>query len=77
MSRRQKDPLRVFTTDERQWLQRIARLTRAPATHVVRAKQILAVAAGHSYTEAAKLSGRRSGDTVAHLVERFRPRPGG
>jgi transposase len=71
MSRRQKSPLRTLTTDERQWLQRIARSTREAATHVVRAKQILAVAAGHSYTEAAKLSGRRSGDAVAQLVERF------
>ena len=71
MSRRQKYPLRTLTTDERQWLQRIARSTREPATHVVRAKQILAVAARHSYTEAAKLSGRRSGDAVAQLVERF------
>jgi hypothetical protein len=71
MSRRQKYPLRTLTTDERQWLQRIARSTHEPATHVVRATQILAVAAGHSYTEAATLSGRRSGDAVAHLVERF------
>lgn len=71
MSRRQKNPLRALTTEERQWLQRIARSTREPATHVARAKQILAVAAGHSYTEAAKRSGRRSGDAVAQLVERF------
>lgn len=71
MSRRQKSPLRTLTTDERQWLQRIARSTLEAATHVVRATQILAVAAGHSYTEAATRSGRRSGDAVAHLVERF------
>jgi hypothetical protein len=45
--------------------------TREPATHVLRAKQLLAVAAGPSYTEAAKLSGRRFSDTVAQLVERF------
>jgi len=85
MSRRQKHPLRVLTTDERQWLQRIACATRAPATHVARAKQLLAVAAGHSYTEAAQRSGRRSGDAVAHLVARcnregaqaIEPRAGG
>jgi transposase len=71
MSRRQKNPLRALTPEERQWLQRIARSTRDPATHVARAKQILAVAAGYSYTEAAQLSGHRSGDAVAHLVERF------
>jgi transposase len=71
MSRRQKYPLRALTPEESQWLQRIARSTRAPATHVVRATQILAVAAGHSYAEAAKRSGRLSGDAVAHLVARF------
>jgi transposase len=71
MSRRQKNPLRALTTEERQWLQRIARSTREPSTHVARAKQLLAVAAGSSYTEAAQRAGRRSGDAVAHLVERF------
>jgi transposase len=71
MSRRQKNPLRALTTEERQWLQRITRSTREPATHVARAKQLLAVAAGYSYTEAAQRAGRRSGDAVAHLVERF------
>jgi hypothetical protein len=85
MSRRQKNPLRALTTDERQWLPRMARAPREPATHVARATQILAVAAGHRYTEAAPRSGRRSGDAVAHLVERcnregvqaIEPRTGG
>jgi hypothetical protein len=71
MSRKQKHPLRPLTNDERKWLKRIARSTREPATHVARAKQILAVASGRSYTEAATLCGRRSGDAVAHLVARF------
>src|SRR5262249_45930107 len=39
--------------------------------HVIRAKQLLAVAAGQSYTRAAELSGRKSGDAVSHLVARF------
>jgi transposase len=41
---------------------------------VARAKALLAVAGGHSFTEAARLSGRRSGDAVALLVARFNQR---
>ena len=71
MSRRQKEPLRMMTEEEEAWVQRIARATREPATHVVRAKQLLAVAAGQSYSQAARLTGRRAGDAVATLVRRF------
>lgn len=85
MSRRKKDPLRRLTEEERTWLERISRSQSEPASHVARAKQILAVANGSSYQEAAQLSGRKSGDAVSHLVERFNqeglnalhPRPGG
>jgi transposase len=38
---------------------------------VARAKALLAVADGHSFTEAAHIAGRRSGDGVALLVARF------
>jgi hypothetical protein len=71
MSRRQKEPLRSLTTEEHEWLRRIARSTREPAYHVIRAKQLLAVAAGQSYTRAARLTGRRLGEAVARLVSRF------
>ncbi len=71
MSRRQKHPLRVLTDDERSWLKKIARSKREPSSHVARAKQLLTVADGHTYTHAAKASGRKSGDAVAQLVERF------
>jgi transposase len=71
MSRRQKPPLRALTDDEHSWLRKIARSKREPASHVARAKQLLAVADGHSYTAAAKASGRKSGDAVAQLVARF------
>jgi transposase len=71
MSRRQKYPLRALTDNECSWLKQIARSKREPASHVARAKQLLAVADGHSYTAAAKASGRQSGDAVAKLVERF------
>jgi transposase len=38
---------------------------------VARAKALLAVADGASFTDAAHIAGRRSGDAVAHLVARF------
>lgn len=71
MSRKKKDPLRELTEDERGWLERISRSQVEPANHVAKAKQILAVADGYNYTEAAQKSGRISGDAVSHLVNRF------
>jgi transposase len=38
---------------------------------VIRAKQLLFVAAEHSYTEVAHLSGVKSGDTTSSLVSRL------
>jgi transposase len=71
MSRRQKDPLRVLTVDERRELTRISRSQAAPAVEVIRARILLAVASGDDYQAAARAVGRRSGDAVAHLVARF------
>ena len=71
MTRRQKDPLRAITEEERGWLERISRSQSEPASHVARAKQILAVADGDNYTQAAQKSARKSGDAVSHLVSRF------
>jgi hypothetical protein len=71
MSRRQKNPLRQFSAEEHRWLSLISRSTSEPAGHVVRAQQLLAVAAGASYTEAARVTGRKSNDAVAQLVARF------
>jgi transposase len=71
MTRRQKDPLRPLTQEERKLLIRISRSHAEPASHVARAKALLAVAEGKSYTEAAKAAGRRSGDAVSQLVSRF------
>ena len=71
MTRRQKDPLRSFTEEERRILEQLSRAQSEPASHVARAKALLAVADGHSYTAAAKLAGRRSGDAVSELVSRF------
>jgi transposase len=71
MTRRQKDPLRPLSDEERAALERLSRAHAEPASHVARAKLLLAVADGQSYTAAAAAVGRRSGDAVAHLVARF------
>jgi transposase len=71
MTRRQKDPLRPLTEEERAMLLTISRSRTEPAAHVERAKLILAVADGASYTAAARSLGRRSNDAVADLVRRF------
>jgi hypothetical protein len=68
---RQKDPLRALSADERQALGRLSRSGRESAAVVARAKALLAVADGASYTEAAGAAGRRSGDAVGRLVARF------
>lgn len=71
MSRRRKDPLRALTADERSVLEQIARAYNEPASHVARAKALLAVADGQSYVAAARAAGRKSNDAVSHLVSRF------
>ncbi len=71
MPRRQNDPLRPLTDDERHRLEQISRAQSEPASHVARAKLLLAVAAGQRYTAAAQAVGRRSNDAVANLVGRF------
>ena len=71
MSRRQKHPLRPLDAAERQALDRLSRAHSEPASHVARATALLAVARGASYTAAARLAGRKSGDAVSHLVRRF------
>ena len=71
MTRRQKDPLRKLTLKEQSWLERISRSQSEPASHVARAKAILSVAGGGTYTTAAKAAGRKSGDAVSQLVQRF------
>ena len=71
MPRRQKDPLRPLTDEERKVLEQLSRAQSEPASHVARAKALLAVATGQSYTAAAWSAGRRSGDAVSQLVTRF------
>ncbi|HEX2248595.1 MAG TPA: hypothetical protein VHH13_13720 [Arthrobacter sp.] len=71
MTRRLKDSLRPLTDDERQTLDRVSRAGSERADRVARAKALLAVADGASFTAAARRAGRRAGDGVAQLVARF------
>jgi len=71
MSRVQIDPLRPLLEQEREDLEKVSRSRCAPAAQVARARALLAVAAGQSFTEAALLVGRRTGDTIRDWVSRF------
>lgn len=71
MPRPQKDPLRPLIADEHAALERLSRAHAEPAARVARAKALLAVAVGQSFTDAARAAGRKSGDAVADLVIRF------
>jgi transposase len=71
MTRRKKDPLRPLSDEERNVLEQLSRAQSEPASHVARAKALLAVADGQSYTAAARSAGRRSGDAISQLVSRF------
>ena len=72
MSRRQQDPLRAPTAEERRALERLSRASSEPASHVARAQLVLAVAGGRRSTAAAQGIGRRAGGAVARLVARFK-----
>src|SRR6266496_6573844 len=79
MSRVQKAPLRPLSPQEHQELQRIVKASSemersAILDHVRRAQALLAVAQGHSFTEAANLAGFNCPDSVAQLVARFNQR---
>src|SRR3954471_12246226 len=71
MSCHQKDPLRPLTADERQELTRLSRSLSAPAAQVERARALLAIADGASYTAAAHQVGRRHNETISAWVSRF------
>src|SRR3954465_9779322 len=71
MSRRQTNPLRALSAEERTALTQLSRSQRMPAAQVARAVALLAVADGQSYTAAARKAGRRDNDTVAEWVARF------
>ena len=64
MTCRKQDPLRTLTEEEREVLEQITRAHSEPASHVARAKSLLAVAEGKTYVKAAQAAGRRSGKAV-------------
>ncbi|WP_143393020.1 helix-turn-helix domain-containing protein [Fimbriiglobus ruber] len=71
MPRRQKNPLRPLTAEERAELTALSHAQSAPAIEVTRATLLLLVSGGQAYQCAADTVGRKSGDAVAHLVARF------
>lgn len=71
MARLQNQPLRPVTEQERYELERVARATRERTDRSARARMLLAVADGAPFTVAARVAGRRAGDSVAKLVARF------
>lgn len=71
MCRPQKDPLRPLNEEERKTVEQLSRSLTMPADQVIHAKEVLAVANGHTFADAARLVGRKSGDAVAHLISRF------
>lgn len=58
MTRRKQDPLRTLAEEERDVLVQIARAHSEPASHVARAKSLLAVADGKTYVTAAQAAVR-------------------
>src|SRR5215213_9514921 len=71
MSRHRQDPLRPLTPDERIALTRLSRSPSAPAAQVERARALVAIADGASYTAAAHQIGRRHNETISAWVSRF------
>ena len=71
MAQRRRIRLRPLTAAERTEVERVARAGSEEATRVARAKALVAVADGASFTAAAHAAGRRAGDAVAHLIDRF------
>lgn len=71
MSRCPKESLRALTQHERQALERIARSGSERADVVARSREVLAVALGASYQDAAAGAQRQSAQAVSQLVARF------
>lgn len=71
MGKEQKHPLRALMPQEEQEFHRIAKATSERLDVVKRARALLAVQTGQSFTDAARETGYRSGDSISQLVERF------
>jgi len=71
MSQPQKEPLRELSQRELQELQKRGKATSERQDVIKRAKALLAVTGGQSFSQAARSVGFASSDTVSHLVGRF------
>ena len=71
MAQLQKEPLRALSEQEERELQRLVKATSERLDVVRRAKVLLSVAAGQTFTEAAHQANLKSGDGVGKLVKRF------
>ncbi len=68
----QKEKLHSFSEQERLCLEKISRSQNLPAAQVARAREFLEVANNHSFAQAARLAGRKSGQAVVNLVRTFK-----
>jgi transposase len=71
MSAHQKTPLRPLTDSEEACLRRVVRASSERHDRIQRAQALLAVAAGASFSTAARQAQYRTGDSVSQLVARF------
>ncbi|MBA3823998.1 MAG: helix-turn-helix domain-containing protein [Ktedonobacterales bacterium] len=71
MVAQQKDLLRACTSEERKAFEKCVRASSERVDRRQRAQALLAVAAGASFSAAARQAGYRSGDSVTGLVLRF------
>jgi transposase len=71
MSTPQKEPLRPLTVQETQELQRVVKASSERVDSVRRAKALLALTNGESFTQAAAQAGYKEADSVCKLVRRF------
>lgn len=71
MTHQSREPLRALETEERETLEKVTRSRAEAAEVVARAKSLVAVADGADFAASAKAGGRKSGDGVAKLVQRF------
>lgn len=71
MAHPQKDPLRPLTPEERALLEETVRSRSERAERVARARVLLAIADGATFTAAGRPAGFRSTHGVAQLVRRF------
>jgi transposase len=71
MAHLQMHPLRVLSEPEKRELQRLVKATSERLDVVRRARALLSVAGGRTFTDAAHQAGLKSGDGVGKLVMRF------